>query len=167
MLYLLDANVLITANRNYYGIERVPEFWGWLEHQAQTGTIKMPLEIYEEIEDDEHGLGAWANRHEVRTALVLNEEVDIAHVRHVLSNGYAPDLTDDEIDKLGRDPFLLAYAFADRPNRIVVTAETSKPRQQRANRHVPDVCNELGLRWCDIFGLTTALNFTTDWRVRL
>ena len=30
MLYLLDANVLIDANRDYYQIERVPEFWEWL-----------------------------------------------------------------------------------------------------------------------------------------
>lgn len=30
MLYLLDANVLITANRTYYPLERVPEYWAWL-----------------------------------------------------------------------------------------------------------------------------------------
>ena len=30
VLYLLDANVLIDANRDYYPIHRVPEFWDWL-----------------------------------------------------------------------------------------------------------------------------------------
>lgn len=30
MLYLLDANVIIDANRDYYPLERVPEFWAWL-----------------------------------------------------------------------------------------------------------------------------------------
>ena len=30
LLYLLDANVLITANRDYYSVKRVPEFWAWL-----------------------------------------------------------------------------------------------------------------------------------------
>ena len=34
MLFLLDASVLITANNTYYPIERVPEFWEWLAHQA-------------------------------------------------------------------------------------------------------------------------------------
>lgn len=65
MLYLLDANILITAANTYYGITRVPEFWSWLEHQGGAGYIKMPLEIYEEIlegrkEGDE--LLDWAKR---------------------------------------------------------------------------------------------------------
>jgi len=30
VLYLLDACVLIDANRDYYPIARVPEFWEWL-----------------------------------------------------------------------------------------------------------------------------------------
>ncbi|MCY4508918.1 MAG: DUF4411 family protein [Acidobacteria bacterium] len=30
MLYLLDANVLIDAHRDYYPLGRVPEFWDWL-----------------------------------------------------------------------------------------------------------------------------------------
>lgn len=29
MLYLLDANILITAANTYYGISQVPEFWSW------------------------------------------------------------------------------------------------------------------------------------------
>ena len=30
MLYLLDANVFIDANRDYYPLDRFPEFWDWL-----------------------------------------------------------------------------------------------------------------------------------------
>ena len=37
MLHLLDANVLITAHNQYYPIDQVPEFWGWLQHQAASG----------------------------------------------------------------------------------------------------------------------------------
>ena len=49
VLYLLDANVLIDANRDYYPIERVPEFWDWLVEMGELGRVKIPLEIYEEI----------------------------------------------------------------------------------------------------------------------
>ena len=49
MLYLFDANVLITASNTYYPIDQVPEFWGWLRFQGQAGKIKLPLEIMEEI----------------------------------------------------------------------------------------------------------------------
>jgi hypothetical protein len=49
MLYLLDANVLITANSSYYPIDQVPEFWSWLQHQGASGLVKIPLEIMEEV----------------------------------------------------------------------------------------------------------------------
>lgn len=49
MLYLLDANVLIDANRDYYPLGRVDEFWEWLIHHGEQGNIKIPIEIYEEL----------------------------------------------------------------------------------------------------------------------
>ena len=62
MLYLLDANVLIDAHRDYYPLERVPEFWDWLLDRGATQQVKIPLEMYEEIlvgkEDD---LTRWLN----------------------------------------------------------------------------------------------------------
>ena len=45
MLYLLDANVLIDSNRDYYPIERVPEFWEWLAHVGKQGFVKIPVEV--------------------------------------------------------------------------------------------------------------------------
>ncbi len=44
---------MIDANRDYYGIDRVPEFWEWLEYQGSQGKVKIPLEIYEEIRQEE------------------------------------------------------------------------------------------------------------------
>jgi len=49
VLYLLDANILITAANTYYGINQVPEFWAWLQHQGTSGHVKMPIETYEEV----------------------------------------------------------------------------------------------------------------------
>jgi hypothetical protein len=42
----------------------------------------------------------------------LHETVDITLVQNVVNNGYAPDLTDVEVEAIGRDPFLIAYALA-------------------------------------------------------
>src|SRR3546814_8678524 len=51
MIYLLDANVLITAHHLYYPVDAVPEFWEWLAHQGVAGQIKMPVETFEEVKD--------------------------------------------------------------------------------------------------------------------
>ena len=52
MIYLLDANVLIDANRDYYPFGRVPEFWEWLAHVGESGHVKIPIEVYEEVKDE-------------------------------------------------------------------------------------------------------------------
>ena len=48
-----------------------------------------------------------------KDAIVLDEEADVHLVARVTEQGYASDLTDEEIVKIGRDPFLVAYALVD------------------------------------------------------
>lgn len=168
MLYLLDASVLITAHQNYYPVDRVPEFWDWLQHMGKAGNIKIPLEIYEEIKDgpkdsEKDLLFAWIQDDEIRADLLLGEDVDIALVQKVVNDGYANDLTDVEVEQVGRDPFLIAYAMNEN-GRCVVTTEASKPSKKRQNRHIPDVCTSMSVRWCDTFSLNKALGFRTDWK---
>lgn len=170
MLYLLDANTLIDAKRDYFQFERVPEFWGWLQYQGEIGNIKVPLEIYEEFEEARKADGSrdelseWAASLEIREALLLAEDADPRLVAFVTTTGYAADLADDEIEKIGRDPFLIAYAYADPAGRTIVSTEVSKPSRLRANRRVSDVCRDLGIRCINNFNLLSELDFRTGWR---
>jgi hypothetical protein len=165
LLYLLDANVLIDANRDYYPLSRVPEYWEWLAHQGAQNRVKIPLEVFEEIRAGNDALSDWCKRADIKSALLLDEAVDEATVRMVVERGYAPDLSDVEIEKIGQDPFLIAYALpATRArDRCVVTTEVSRPRSTRANRKVPDVCNGLGALCCDAFEFVRRLDFSTAW----
>jgi hypothetical protein len=93
MLYLLDASVLITANKTYYPVDQVPEYWSWLQHMGQRGRIKLPLEIFEEIKDgpkdkEKDLLFGWIQETAIRDALVLDEEVDLILVRRAVNEGY-------------------------------------------------------------------------------
>jgi hypothetical protein len=169
MLYLPDANVLITANNLYYPIDRVPEYWEWLAHMGTLGHVKMPFEIFEEVKDGPNDaekdlLFAWLREDANKKALLLDEQVDPALVQKVIVEGYAADLTDDEIEQIGRDPILIAYGLAAR-NRCVVTVETSTPKKQRQNRKVPDVCREMNVDCCNPFEFNRALGFRTQWKL--
>lgn len=164
MLYLLDANVLIDANRDYYPIERVPEFWDWLEYNGDNGNVKLPLEIYDEIKDGTDSLAEWVKSEEIKKALLLDSEPDPNLVDRAVKTGYGTDLTDDEILKLGRDPFLLAYALTDASNHRIVTTEVSKPSRTRANRHLPDSANSLDIQTRTTFQFLRELDFRTNWR---
>jgi hypothetical protein len=161
MLYLLDANVLITAKNLYYEFGRVDQYWEWLAFQAEQGHAKMPIEIFEEIIVGRDQLTDWATRN--KASLVLNEEVNINFVQHITTQGYARDLNDIELEVIGRDPFLIAYAFAESENRTVVTSEV-RSNQQRQNRPIPSVCDHFGVKSCDQWQFGRALDFRTDWQ---
>lgn len=82
-------------------------------------------------------------------------------VRLVISEGYAPDLNDLEIEAISRDAFLVAAAKSG-PDRVVVTREVSSPRKLRANRKVPEVCTTMGVSCISDFDLWWVLNFRIE-----
>lgn len=161
MLYLLDANALITAHNTWYGHKRVPEFWRWLIHYGEVGTIKLPQEIYAEVEAGKDELAVWMHDAATKKALMLTEDSDPEAVQMVLAH-YGDPLTEDDMITIGQDPFLIAAAVGN-AGRCVVTAEVSKPTRTGARRHVPDVCSDCGVNWISPVAFIAELDFSTDW----
>ena len=156
--------MLIDANRDYYPIGRVPEFWEWLVSAGMGSFVKIPIEVYEELKEGSDELALWAKEEQVSQALMFDEECVEALVASTIDGGYAPDLSDDEVEKIGRDPFLIAYALVKPEERCIVTTEVSKPKRLRANRHLPDICDQFNVRHCNTFELIRALDFKTKWK---
>ena len=161
MLYLLDASVLIDANNTFYKMDRVPQYWDWLLQRANQNLLKIPYEIMLEIEAGatRDNLARWIKQN--RSSLILDENVDVLHLRKVQKQGYASDLMESEVRKMGNDPFLIAYAYAHPTQRTVVTAEVSKPSKSRANRRIPDVCKDFKVFCINTFHLNEKLDFRT------
>ncbi len=163
MIYLLDADTLIRAANTFYRLKRVPPFWNWLRHQGALGSVKIPLEQFEEIIAGKGELVDWLKGEEAKAALLFDEEADPILVAEVTLRGYG-DFDENDIEKVGRDPFLISYGYAGRGERCVVTFENSAPGKKGKNRKVPDVCKDLGVDCCTLFELIEALDFTTDWK---
>ncbi|MBL9065008.1 MAG: DUF4411 family protein [Sphingopyxis sp.] len=163
MLYLLDADTVITADRDQYPLRRFGLFWDWLHYQAQRDVVKIPWEQFDEVVSGKGEIVDWLNDGEIKKALVLDEEPRADIVSRVVVQAYG-DLNDVELELVGRDPFLIGYACADLGNRSVVTYEKSAPGQKRGKRKVPDACNIVGVPSLNLFKLIDALDFTTDWR---
>jgi hypothetical protein len=159
LLYLLDANVLIRAHEDYYGLEQVPQFWQWLLGVADAGQVRMPFEVHDEIAVANGPLPDWICDAAVKKSLILDEEVDPDLFDRVM-RCYGANLSDSDLEKIGGDPFLVAYALVS-PDRVVVTKEVSKPSKQGANRKIPDVCNDLSVSWMTDFEFFRTLGFTT------
>lgn len=165
MLYLLDANVIITAKDSYYAIDQVPSFWTWLTHQGSSGILKIPSEIFNEVGSgsDKEPFYKWRKDKLTAESLVLAEAVDITILQKVINDGYASDLTDDQLISIGADPFLVAYAVAD-SSRTVVTMEVSKPSAKRNHRKLPDVCKQFDVKCITTFQMTRKLGWHVEWK---
>jgi hypothetical protein len=93
------------------------------------GNIKNPIEVYEEFADtkDKDGnkdpLATWADKQVVKDALLFEEEAEQDLVARITYGGYVPNPIDDQLTKIGRDPFLLSYALKDTENRCIVTTK--------------------------------------------
>lgn len=159
MLYLLDANVMIRAHEDYYPIDRIPQFWAWIVRLGENNTVKVPYEIYGEIAVSTGPLHDWLTDAKISKAMLLDQRTDPNHLNQVLGNGYAPDLNDSEIEEIGQDPFLIAYALVKPGETTIVTKEVSAPSKQRANRKIPDVCETFGIRCINDFEFYRELDF--------
>lgn len=75
-MYLVDANVLMRADGDFYPLDRIPQFWEWLVEQGSSGNVKMPAEIHYEIAIGNDDLADWVKETSVKEALLLDEEID-------------------------------------------------------------------------------------------
>lgn len=163
MLYLLDADTLIKADRTYYPLQRFPVFWEWLLYHSEIGKVKIPQEQYDEVVVGKGDLVDWLSDKAKKDALLLPGVVNPQLVSTVIEQGYAPDLDETELQTVGQDPFLIAYGLVSIADRTIVSFETSAPAKQRANKKVPDVCASFGIKCITLFDLIQALDFTTNW----
>jgi len=152
--FLLDANVFITAHRDYYPSDRVPQFWDWLAKCAADDKIGVPYPIWKEIHDVYPVLSDWLNEVE-DDFLIADADADGA-VGEILDM-YAEDLSEEEVFKIGADSFLVSYS--EKIGCTVVTKEVSKITKTRANRHLPDICDERGVKWINDHELIRILDF--------
>lgn len=162
MLYLIDASSLITVYYTYYSPDMVPEFWLWLEFQARKGICKIPPMIFAEIKPKDEYFKDWLTRNENNLVLVQDEETEL--VRRVMTVGYGENLADVDLERIGKDPFLIASALKNPKRRSVVTEEVSRPNAEGSNRKIPDICKDLEIRCINILRFVKTLNFKTNWK---
>jgi len=159
MMYLLDANVLIRADADFYPLDQIPQFWEWLIKRGDSGEVKIPLEIHAEIAVGAGHLSRWVRENDVKTALLLNEKPDSTLVRHVLNAGFQRSRGAE--NRSGRLPCGLCAGRRRTGGR---NREVSKPNKRFGARKLPDVCDDCNVKWTNDFEMYRMLNFNLQGR---
>lgn len=146
--YCLDANVLIQAWQKYYNPKFCPDYWKILVELGKNGKIFIPDLVYEEIVRTEDDLSKWLKGSKIPINRI-SEPVTICLQKIYAADPIHVNLVDNTKARSLADPWVIAHALHE--NAIVVTKE-EKVTAPNSNRiKIPNVCDNMGIRWINDF----------------
>jgi len=161
--YCLDANVLIQAWQKYYSPKFCPDYWSLLNDFGERGKIFVPQNVFEEITKTEDDLTNW-----LKDSKIPIKEVD-GEVANCLRDIYAANplhkyLVDNTKQRSLADPWVIAHALKEKA--CVVTKEEKVTAPNTTRIKIPNVCENMNIRWINDFEFVEELNILFSCRLK-
>lgn len=157
--YVLDANVLIQAARQYYAFDLAPTFWDALIEHAASGRLESIDRVKAEIDRGNDALKDWT-RHNFHQWFASTDEDDVIHAyRQLMGWAYGQSQFSDAAKaefarQENADAWLVAYAKAK--GCVVVTDELFNPNVRR-KIPIPNACDSFDVQHLGTFDMLRAL----------
>jgi len=141
MAYLLDANVLIEAKNQHYGMDFCPAFWRWLSDSHADGQVFSVVEVRDELTDPE--ISPWVAVQS--PGFFLPTDPEVVGARHSIEL-WARDMqfTREAVRGFMKSADSALIAFAVAHGHAVVTMERSSGSKRKVK--IPDVCKDFNVR---------------------
>lgn len=152
--YCLDANVLIQGWQKYYSPKLCASYWDVLNHLGKSNRVFIPKAVFEEIQRTEDDLTEWLSTCSIPVAGITGG------VAKCLTDIYGKHETHKFLvdNKKGRslaDPWVIAHAIHE--NATVITKE-EKITASATKIKIPNVCENMGVRWINDFQFVEEMN---------
>lgn len=152
--YCLDTNVLIQAWQKYYSPKYCQDYWDVLNTLGNNSKIFIPEEVYDEIVKTDDDLSKW-----LKSSFIPVIKTD-SEVTNCLTEIYATDpnhkfLVDNTKARSLADPWIIAHAM--NKNATVVTKEEKITSSNTKKIKIPNVCENMGVRWISDFQMIDEL----------
>lgn len=154
--YCLDANILIQAWQKYYSPSLCPDYWKILDELGIEGKIFICEEVYEEIIKTEDDLSKWLKESNIPVRKAT--ESVIARLKNIYSNPSHLKLVDNTKNRSLADPWVIAHAIDS--GSVVVTKEEKITQAHSTKVKIPNVCDNMGVRWINDFEFVQELKFS-------
>lgn len=159
MAYIFDTNIFIRS-KNEMPMETWPTFWTRMRELIEAGHIRSSIEVKKEINRGNDELTSWIKEYAPDDFYIALDHDVMEQYENVqqwaLSNPIFTDMARQTFAEVA-DAYLIATAAAK--NLILVTYETADPRCKRRVK-IPDACNALNVRFCDLNTALKELNIT-------
>lgn len=146
--YCLDANVLIQAWQKYYNPKFCPDYWNILIELGKQDKIFIPELVYEEITRTEDDLSKWLKSSKMPIQKIT-EAVTTCLQKIYSYDPVHKNLVDNTKARSLADPWVIAHAINE--NATVVTKEEKVTALSSTRIKIPNVCDNMGIRWINDF----------------
>ena len=153
--YCLDANVLIQAWQKYYSPKFCPDYWNILSELGKRGTIFLAEQIHEEIVDTEDELTAWLKASDIPIRKT-DANVIGCWKKILAANPIHRELVHERKGRSKGDPWVISHAMD--AGATVVTKEELITVANSKTVKIPNVCENMGIRWMDDFRFVEEIN---------
>ena len=149
MTYLLDTNIFITA-KNELPMDVYPSFWQALSQLAANGSFKSIKKVEDEIRKGKDELVDWIDnnlpkdffiKENAETLVALSTVSQWATMSRVYTQAAKVEFASVA------DSWIIAEALSQ--SVTVITHETPNPLCKKRVK-IPDVCNAVGVKFCDL-----------------
>lgn len=153
--YCLDANVLIQAWQKYYSPQICPDYWDIMVELGKQGIIYLPEAVHEEIIRTDDDLSKWLKTSKLPVQKIT-EDVTLCLKKIYDSNPLHKFLVDSVKGRSLADPWIIAHALNDKST--VVTKEEKITALNSNKIKIPNVCDNMGIRWINDFSFAKEIN---------
>jgi hypothetical protein len=149
--YLIDANIFITAHRQFYPFDIAPSFWNQLVDKA-SGKIEIIEKVDKEIMKGKDILTDWykSQKSNFNILVIPDQEVITAYskiINFITKNKQYKQSAKDEFASIA-DSWLCAYGLAYEDT-IVTLEKFDSDTKKRIK--IPNVCEQFGIKYIDLF----------------
>ncbi len=160
-IFVLDANVFISAKNSYYAFDLVPAFWDSLIRFSADGRVRSIDRIKKELEAGNDQLADWIKSGNMKEAFDNSGTADVVKAYERIVNWVqeSGQFTPAAKEAFATDPdgWLVAYVAAH-SGRIVVTQEVFNSNI-KWKVPIPNICRGLGIKYVDTFEMLRELGF--------
>jgi Domain of unknown function (DUF4411) len=153
-IYWLDANVFIQAKNGPYRFTLVPQFWAFLSQQIDSGVIRSPKIVFDELIDGKDDLATWIKPRK-QNGLCHHASQTVQECYSAVANHVALNFKPHQAAEFlfGADGWLIAHAMDG--DGVVVTQESD--RSHKAKIKIPTMCKVFHVRCMNTYEMLAAL----------
>jgi len=153
--YCFDSNILIQAWQKYYSPKYCPDYWIVLNQLGYENRIFISEMVYDEITRTDGDLSKWLKLSKIPVHKI-SEPVTKCLERIYQKNPLHKFLVDSTKARSLADPWVIAHAISEKA--IVVTKEEKVTSPNSNKIKIPNVCDNMGIRWINDFKFIEEIN---------